>query len=267
MANESPQVSGSATFHAGADAYDRFMGRYSRPLATAFADWCLPADAGTRFLDVGCGPGALTEVAVQRLGASSVVAVDPTPGFVEAFRARHRGVEVHRASAEHLPFAGGEFDAAAAQLVFHFVSEPERGAAEMARVVRPGGVVAACVWDMDEGMQMLRSFWDAALALDPNAPDEARTLRFGSPGELAALLRRAGLQHVAETTLTVHASYANFDELWASFLLGIGPAGAYATSRTPEQQAALRDELFGQLGRPAGSFDLRAVARAAHGTR
>lgn len=253
---------GARSFHATGDAYDAFMGRYSRELANAFADYVLPAPGG-RFLDVGCGPGALTGVAVARLGAGSVAAVDPAPGFVHACRERHPGVEVRCAAAEELPFGDNEFAAAAAQLVFHFVSDPIRAAVQMSRVVRPDGVVAATVWDVAEGMHMLRAFWDAALTLEPEAPDEARVLRFGRPGELAATFAEAGLREVEETTVTVSTRYRAFDELWSGFLAGIGPAGTYAVTRPPAERDRLRDALFDRLDRPDGPFTLTAVARMA----
>ncbi|MFP5346645.1 MAG: class I SAM-dependent methyltransferase [Actinomycetes bacterium] len=255
-------VHGASTFQVSGDAYDSFMGRYSRELADVFGDYCLPAPEG-RFLDVGCGPGALTGVAVARLGARSVAAVDPAPGFVQVCRHRHPDVDVRRAAAEELPFADDEFDSAAAQLVFHFVTDPARAVAEMRRVVRPGGVLAATVWDFAEGMQLLRAFWDAALALDSGAPDEAHVLRFGAPGELARVFTDGGLGEVEETTATVTSRYRDFDELWEGFLAGIGPAGAYAVARPPEDRDRLRTGLFDRLGRPSGEFTLTAVARMA----
>ena len=257
-------VDGTRTFQASAEAYDRFMGRYSRELAEPFAALCLPSDGG-RFLDVGCGPGALTAVAIARLGADAVVALDPAPGFVEACRTRHPGIEVRQGPMEALPFEDGEFATAAAQLVFHFVSDPDRGVAEMRRVVRPGGVVSASVWDFADEMEMLRAFWDAALSLDPDVPDEAHALRFGRAGELTGLFSGAGLRDVAESTLAVSTAYEGFDELWSSFLAGIGPAGSYAVGLPPERQRALRAALYDRLDRPVGGFELAALARVARG--
>lgn len=257
-------VEGAATFRTSGATYDAFMGRYSRPLAEVFVD-TVGVSSGTA-LDVGCGPGALTGVLVQRLGASAVAACDPSPPFVAECAARHPGVDVRAGRAEALPFDDASFDAALAQLVLHFVSDPPAAARELRRVVRPGGVVGACVWDFAGGMEMLRRFWDAALALDPAAPDEARALRFGGPGEIADLLDEAGLVDVVESTLEVSSTYAGFDELWSGFLAGIGPAGTYCTSLPEDRRGALREELYRRLASPTGVFTLSAAARCAHAT-
>jgi SAM-dependent methyltransferase len=253
---------GAATFRVAGAAYDAFMGRYSRPLAVQFADMA-GVENGRRALDVGCGPGALTGVLVDRLGAAAVSACDPSEPFVAECAARHPGVDVRHGRAEEIPFGDGQFDCALAQLVLHFVSDPSRAAAELKRVVRSGGIVAACVWDFDEGMEMLRRFWDAALTIDPDAPDEARTMRFGRAGEIADLFVSAGLDEVVEMTLDVASTYSGFDELWSGFLAGIGPAGAFCMSLPDDRRAALREELFGGIGSPAGPFTLRAKARTA----
>lgn len=262
----SADAAGSRTFRTGVEAYDRFMGRYSAKLADPFADFAGVA-AGSRVLDVGCGPGAFTDVAVRRVGATAVCAIDPTPGFVEACRRRHPGVDVRQAPAEQIPFDAEMFDCAAAQLVFHFLSDAGAAVAEMTRVIGSGGVLAACVWDFADGMQMLRAFWDAALTLDPTAPDEARVLAFGGEGELTALFSAAGLVHVSEQTLTVGSDYAGFDELWAGFTAGVGPAGAYLTGLPDDHQLALREALFDVLGRPSAGLSLGAVARCARAVR
>jgi SAM-dependent methyltransferase len=245
-------------------AYDRFMGRYSGPLAVAFADAAAVAP-GMSALDLGCGPGALTGVLVDRLGAGLVAAVDPSPSFVAECAARHPGVAVRAGRAEEIPFGSGGFDLVLAQLVLHFVADPARCAHEVRRVLRPGGLAAACVWDFAEGMQLLRAFWDAALALDPSAPDEARTLRFGRRGEIADWLETAGFDDVTETTLTVSVPYPSFDDLWDGFLAGVGPAGAYCVGLPEPGRAALREQLFGRLGSPDGPLSLRATARCASG--
>jgi SAM-dependent methyltransferase len=255
-------VEGTRTFGVAAAAYDMFMGRYSRPLADRFAD-AAGVQRGHSAVDVGCGPGALTTVLVDRLGADSVVACDPMPVFVGECAARHPGVHVETGSAESVPFETGRFDHAMAQLVLHFVSDPDRAAREMVRVVRPGGRVSACVWDFDNGMEMLRSFWDAALEIDPNAPDQARTLRFGQQGDIVELFESAGMVDVVESTQRVSASYTDFDELWNGFLGGVGPAGAYCVARSDADRERLRAALFERLGQPDGSLTLDAVARCA----
>lgn len=259
-------VDGARQFQASGRDYDGFMGRYSRVLAVAFADSAQVA-AGQVALDVGCGPGALTGELVRRLGAASVRAVDPSEPFVADCHDRHPGVDVRVGRAEALPFDDATVDRVLSQLVLHFVSDPDRVAAELARVLRPGGVAAACVWDFAEGMQMLRLFWDAALAVRPDAPDEATHLAFGGPGEIAGLLESAGFDHVRETTLVVTSTYADFAELWAGFEAGIGPAGGFLVGLERARQAAVRTELFTRLGRPSGAFTLQAVARSARGTK
>lgn len=259
-------VEGARTFAASGEAYDRFMGRYSLPLAEQFAEFT-GVVAGRRALDVGCGPGNLTGELVRRLGAGAVAACDPSEPFVAACAQRHPGVDVRPGAAEALPFEDARFDLVAAQLVLHFVSDPRRAASEMTRVARPGGTVAACVWDFVEGMQMLRAFWDAALSLDPDAPDELRVMRFGSEGEISQWLNDAGLTGVTEGTLQVTSTYQDFDELWSGFLAGIGPAGNYSRQLPVPRQAALRRALHERLGEPAGAFTLSAMARAGRATR
>ena len=255
---------GARLFMVSGDAYDAFMGRYSSSLAVVFAD-AAGVTSGQTALDVGCGPGALTGVLVDRLGAGSVSAFDPSAPFVADCATRNPGVDVRPGRAEEIPFDDGSFDVALAQLVLHFVTDPARAAGELRRVVRPGGTVAACVWDFAQEMEMLRRFWDAALAVDPDAPDEARTMRFGRQGEIAELLDAAGFVDITETTLEVSSAYRRFDELWAGFLGGIGPAGAYCVSLPDQQRDALRDALFTSLGSPAGPFTLAATARCARG--
>jgi SAM-dependent methyltransferase len=257
-------VHGARSFEADGDDYDAFMGRYSRALAAPFADAAGVA-AGQSAVDVGCGPGALTRVLVQRLGAPAVAAVDPSESFVRACAEQLPGVDVRTGRAEAIPLPDGGRDAALAQLVLHFVGDPARAASEMVRVVRPGGVVGACVWDFTEGMQMLRLYWDAALAVDPAAPDEARTLRFGRPGEIPALLEAAGLLDVEESTLTVESEYRDVEELWSGLLHGIGPAGSHCVSLPDGPREAVRLGIESRLGTPRGPFTLSATARCAVG--
>lgn len=258
------EVDGARSFRTSGDGYDAFMGRYSRRLAPVFAG-AAGVTGGQHVLDIGCGPGALTGVLVDRVGADAVSAFDPSESFVEACATRFPGVDVRLGRAEEIPFDDGAFDVALSQLVLHFVSDGPQVAAEMRRVLRPGGTAGACVWDFAEGMEMLRHFWDSALIVDPRAPDEARTLRYSRKDEIAELLDGAGFEDIVETTLAVSSTYGNFDELWSGLLLGIGPAGSFCVSLPADRQRRLRDELFRRVGEPDGEFTLRAVARCATG--
>lgn len=257
-------TSGAQSFLVSRARYDGFMGRYAEALAPLFADAAGIGASGTA-LDVGCGPGALTGVLVERLGAPSVSALDPSPPFVEACAARHPGVDVRLGRAEALPYDDATFDFALSQLVLHFVSDPPAVGAEFRRVLHPGGTVSACVWDLADGMEMLRLFWEAAHRLDADAPVESRRLRFGGEGEMVSLFEGAGFLHVTETALEVTYSYADFDDLWTGFLAGVGPAGSYCLSRSDAQRAALREELFRGLDSPVAGFTLGARARCAVG--
>ncbi len=245
-------------------AYDRFMGRYSRLLADEFARAAGVA-AEERVVDVGCGTGALTGVLAGLVGPELVAAVDPSEPFVAECRARVPGADVRVGPAEALPFADDSFDRALAQLVFHFVGDQAASVAEMARVTRPGGGVAACVWDFTGGMTMLRAYWDAAREVDPDAPDEVG--RFGGrPGELAALWRDAGLRDLVDGSLGVSSRYEDFDELWQTFLGGAGPAGVHVASLDESRRDALREALYRRVGSSEGSFELGARAWYVVGT-
>lgn len=249
------------SFAVAADAYDRFMGRYSVPLAPQLADLAGVA-AGQRVLDVGCGPGALTTELVGRLGPDAVAAVDPSEPFVAAARERHPGVDVRLAPAEELPYADDEFDAALAQLVVHFMKDPVAGLREMARITRPGGVVAACVWDHAGGQGPPSLFWEAARDLDQDVPDESK-LAGARDGHLAQLFEEAGLREIEESVLSVELEHESFEEWWEPYTLGVGPAGAHVASLDAEQQAQLRDRCRELL--PAAPFVLTARAWAARG--
>jgi SAM-dependent methyltransferase len=249
------------SFAVAADAYDRFMGRYSVPLAPQFANFSR-VEAAKRVLDVGCGPGALTAELVGRLGPDAVVAVDPSEPFVAAARERHPGVSVQRAAAEQLPFGDQEFDAALAQLVVHFMKDPVAGLREMARVTREGGVVAACVWDHAGGGGPLSVFWEAAHELDPGVRDESH-LAGARQGHLTELFETAGLQEVGETAILVDVEHPSFEDWWEPFTLGVGPAGAYAAGLDVDRQARLRERCRELL--PAAPFVLSARAWAARG--
>jgi ubiquinone/menaquinone biosynthesis C-methylase UbiE len=252
------------TFDVSGDAYDRFMGRYSRGLAPLVVDFA-GIEPGMNVLDVGCGPGALSERLAERVGAEAVSAADPSEQFVAACTERVPGADVRRAEAEELPWQHDWFDAALAQLVVNFMRDARAGVSEMRRVVQLGGVVCACTWDYGEGMQMLRAFWGAARTLDQDAPDEGRTMRYLSTDELEELWREVGLDQVETDRLTVETGYSDFEDLWEPFTFGIGPAGSYCAALEPARREALRDRLFEELGSPAGPFTLRATACAVRG--
>jgi ubiquinone/menaquinone biosynthesis C-methylase UbiE len=253
------------SFAVAGDKYDRFMGRYSRELAPRFIEFA-GLDSGMAVVDVGCGPGALTERLVERVGASNVAAADPSEPFVAAATERAPGADVRLAAAEELPWEEDRFDAALSQLVVNFMRDADLGVSEMRRVVRPGGVVAACTWSYGENMQMLASFWEAARRLDAGAPDEASTMRYRRVEELDELWRRVGLSEVRTEQLRVATSYTGFEELWEPFTLGVGPAGAYMAKLSPEQVDELRGLLFDGLGEPSGPFTLSATAGAVRGS-
>jgi SAM-dependent methyltransferase len=248
-------------FAVAADSYDRFMGRYSVPLAPQLADLA-GIEAGQRAIDVGCGPGALTTELVHRLGTDNVAAVDPSEPFVAAAKERHPGVDVRLATAEQLPFDDDAFDAALAQLVVHFMADAVAGLGEMARVTRSGGVVAASVWDLAGGRAPLSPFWDAAREGDPDVVDESN-LAGAREGHLKELFEAAGLREVEETTQSVDVEHATFEEWWEPFTLGVGPAGVHYASLGPEEQAALRERCRARLAGPP--FAITAKAWAAKG--
>jgi SAM-dependent methyltransferase len=213
-------------------------------------------------LDVGCGPGALTTELVARLGAENVAAADPSEPFVEAARERHPGVDVRRAAAEELPYDAGTFDAALAQLVVHFMADPVAGLGEMGRVTRPGGAVAACVWDHAGGHGPLSVFWDAARALGDDVMDESG-LAGARAGHLTELFLAAGLRDVEEDAISVRVEHPTFEQWWEPFTLGVGPAGAYAKGLDAERQAELRERC--RALQPEAPFTVTARAWAARG--
>jgi SAM-dependent methyltransferase len=244
-----------------ADAYDRFMGRYSVQLAPQLADLA-GVTAGQRALDVGCGPGALTAELVQRLGADHVAAIDPSEPFVTAVAERYPGVDARQGSAEQAPFGDDEFDVVLAQLVIHFLKDPVAGVSEMRRVTRPGGAVAACVWDHGGHEGPLRKFWEAARQIDPKVDDESR-LPGVRQGQLGDYFRQAGLEQIHETSLTLAVEHRSFEEWWEPFTLGVGPAGTFVASLEPTYRARLREQCRKMVSE--FPFTVRGRAWAARG--
>jgi SAM-dependent methyltransferase len=245
-------------FTAGAESYDRFMGRYSGPLAPLFCDFA-GVEPGMRVADVGCGPGAMTAELVRRVGAEAVAAADPAEQFVAATRERNPGVDVRVAAAESLPFADAEFDAALAQLVVHFMRDPVAGLGEMARVTRAGGVVAACVWDHGGGAGPLSPFWEAVHAVAPNAEDESQ-LAGARKGHLTELFGQAGLDDVHESSLSVTVAHESFDEWWEPYTHGVGTAGAAYDKLDADRQRRVREHCEEKFSAAAPVITAKAWA-------
>jgi SAM-dependent methyltransferase len=250
-------------------AYEPYVGRWSRLVARELLAW-LDVPAGSRWLDVGCGTGALSETIVRVARPSSVTGIDASEGYVAYARERLRDGRVHfrTGDAQSLPFESASFDATLAALVLNFLPEPGRGLAEMVRVTRPGGVVAAYVWDYAGEMQLMRHFWDAAAALDPAAVDldEGRRFPLCRPAPLEQFFTEAGLADVEVRAIDVPTVFRDFDEYWSPFLGGQGPAPGYATSLTDERRAELRERIRSDLPvSEDGSIHLIARAWAARG--
>lgn len=244
-----------------AEAYDRHVGRYGKQLAAGLIK-AAGVRSGQRALDVGCGPGQLSTALADLLGGMNVAAVDPSEAFVEACRERVPGADVRVGTAEQLPFADGEFDAVLAQLVVQLMEDSDAGVREMARAARAGGVVAACVWDSNT-MPLLRSFWDAALAVAPEragALNEGQRVGYDRPERLSTLWERSGLADISTDAIWVEADYESFDELFRPFEAGAGHSGACFGSLDEVSQRSLRDEAYRRLGEPEGPFTLKARA-------
>lgn len=247
----------TVSFEVPPDAYTRFMGRYSEPLGAVFAD-AAGVSEGQRVLDVGCGPGALTGHLVACVGVDHVCAVDPSLSFVDATSRRFPGIDVRTAVAEDLPFETDVFDVTLAQLVVHFMTDADRGVAEMARVTRSGGTVAACVWDLGPNERgPISLLWRVVRELDPDAQDESQ-LAGVREDQLVRLFADAGLEDIESSELTVRVRYESFDEWWEPNTYGIGPAGIYVAGLSPERRNALRERCAAVL--PVAPFDLEATA-------
>lgn len=254
---------------ASGEAYEPYVGRWSRLVAREFVDWLgVPADRP--WLDVGCGTGALSQTILERAEPLSVLGIDPSDGFV-AYARRTIGdtrAEFRIGDAQSLPVVDRMFDAVVAGLVINFVPDIARAAAEMVRVTRPGGTVAAYVWDYAGEMQMMRWFWDAAVALDAAAleKDEGRRFPVCRPESLATLFEGAGLRNVEVRAIDVPTVFKDFDDYWTPFLSGQAPAPGYCMSLSEDRRAALRERIRTALPfRGDGSVHLIARAWAVRG--
>ena len=253
-----------------AESLERYVGRWSRLVAREFVAW-LQVPPGSRWLDVGCGSGALTETALAEAEPESIEGVDTSEAFVAyaASRVTDPRASFAVADAQALDRPDAAYDAVASSLVLNFLPDPARGAAEMRRVVRPGGVVAGYVWDYAGEMQLMRRFWDAAAELDPAAADldEGRRMAGCNPADLEALFSGAGLEEVETRAIDVPTVFADFDDYWSPFEGGQGPAPGYCVSLPPDRRAALRERLRETLpAAPDGSISLVARAWAVRGT-
>ena len=250
-------------------AYEPYVGRWSRRVADTFLAW-LAVPPGGRWLDVGCGTGALTGTILAHATPSTVRGVDTSAGFIDYAQTQ---IEDPRATfgiadAQGLPESDDAFDAVVSGLTLNFIPQPARAIGEMVRVARPGGTVAAYVWDYAGEMQLMRHFWGAAVALDPaaRALDEGQRFSLCQPDSLAALYREAGLQEVETRAIDIPTHFRDFDDYWSPFLGGQGSAPSYLMSREEGLRAAIRDRLRADLPiAPDGSIQLLARAWAVRG--
>lgn len=261
-------ISSTPTWADG-DAYEAFMGRWSRKMAPKFLTW-VRVPEGARVVDVGSGTGAMAEALLAR-GAASVQGFDLSPGFVEAAKRRlpDPRVQFTVADAQALPAPDASFDAAVSGLTLNFVPDPGRAVAEMKRVTRPGGIVAAYLWDLARGMGLLRNFWDVAVELDPDRAgplDEGRRFTLCSREALGELFRKAQLEDVRSGALTIEMPFENFEAYWSPFLGGQGPAPGYLASLDGGARERLRVALRSRVApRGDGPFTLKARAWAVRG--
>lgn len=253
------------------DFYEPYVGRWSRRVASEFLNW-LAVPERKDWLDVGCGPGALTQTILEQANPNSVIGLDSSPDYIEYARARYASprASFKIGDAHSLPVDTAGRDAVVAGLVLNFVPQPQRALAEMVRVVRPGCIVAAYVWDYAGRMELMRYFWDAAVALNPAAKelDEGRRFPLCQPKPLAGLFAQAGLRDVEVRPIDVATDFGDFDEYWSPFLGGQGPAPGYAMSLSEQRRATLRDRI--RSGLPVaedGSIHLVARAWAARGRK
>lgn len=251
--------------------YEPYVGRWSRLVARQFLDWLQP-DGNLRWLDVGCGTGALTEAILRTASPLQILAVDRSQEYLEYARSGidDLRVEFQVAEAESLPARDAEFDMAVSGLVLNFLSDPAVGAAEMRRAIRIGGRVAVYVWDYAGGMQFMRHFWEAAVALDPSAAalDQGRRFPVCAPDRLARLFESVGLRDVAVAAIDIETRFQDFEDFWNPFLGAQGSAPAYLAGLGEDRREALRERLRATLPyEPDRSILLAARAWAVRGVR
>jgi SAM-dependent methyltransferase len=249
---------------AAGDAYEAYMGRWSRALAAVFLGWLRPGEGG-HWLDVGCGTGALTAAICAGARPASVMGCDPSAPFIQHARGALPTCQFHVMAAEQdLPRRPDGFDVVVAGLALNFTKDPASALALMRERTRPGGTVAAYVWDYGGGVQFLRHFWQAAVAGDPAAAalDESQRFADWQPPRLAGLFAQAGLTDTAQTALDVPTTFADFDDYWRPFLAGVGPAPSYVATLSPGQRESLRARLERDLPRADGRILLQARALA-----
>jgi SAM-dependent methyltransferase len=268
-AQSTKMTEAEAKMFAASAGYERFMGRWSRLLAPLYISFAGVKD-GQRVLDVGTGTGSAAAAVEASMPASEIIGIDPSAGFIAYAQknAKSTRARFELGDAQALKFKDASFDQTLALLVMNFIPDHNKAIAEMRRVTRAGGIVSACVWDYNEGMQMLRFFWDEAIALDPTIePKDERHMKLSRQGQLGDLWRKAGLVNVQEAPLSIDQAFSSFNDYWEPFTKGAGPGGAFVVSLSEERrqqlEARMRKRLLGD--RKEGPFTLKARAWCVRG--
>lgn len=269
FAQGSTMTEAEAKMFAASASYERFMGRWSRLLAPPYVAFS-GVKNGQRVLDVGTGTGSLAAAVEAGLPESEIVGIDPSAAFISHAQknAKSARARFEVGDAQALKFNDASFDHTLALLVMNFVPDHQKAIAEMRRVTRPQGVVSACVWDYNEGMQMLRFFWDEAVAVDPAIePKDERHMKLSRQGQLGDLWTKAGLVNVQEAPVAIDQVYASFDDYWEPFTKGAGPGGAFVVSLAPDRRQQLEGRMRKRLlgDRQDGPFTLKAKAWCVRG--